>query len=131
MYHRRTRAVVAVSRYPLERTLGLNTSQWDWIVSVHDFDSLATLRAVAIAPFGRLHHSANTRRTLLLVCVEDEESRRLRHVVVDARDRRERGGRQPPSHEAHTACFFSPRLQSFICVCAEMLWSNEFVRVCT
>ena len=30
------------------------------------------------------------RRTLLLVLVEDEDSRRLRHVV-NARDRRERG----------------------------------------
>ena len=80
-----------------------------------DYESLAIPLAVAI-----LHHSSNTRHTLLLVFVDDEDSRRLRHVAVDARDRREPGGRQSSSRKPHTACFFpSPHLQSlsFICVC--------------
>ena len=61
----------------------------------------------------RLQHSPNAKHTLLVV-VEDEDNRRLRHV--DARDRRKRGGRQPSSREVHTACFPLPHLQSFICV---------------
>ena len=87
-----------------------------------DYESPATLLAVVIA------HSPNARHTLL-VLVESEESRRLRHVVVDARDRLERGGRQPSLLEAHTAWFPSPHLQSLICVCAEMLWCSELVHV--
>ena len=73
-----------------------------------DCESLA-LDAVAIAAF-TIH-----KLTLLLVFVEDEDSRRLRHAV-DARDRRERAGSQPSSREAHAACCPSPYLQSFICV---------------
>ena len=89
-----------------------------------DYESLATLVAVVLAAFAKHRHTL-----LLLAFVEDEDSRRLRHVV-DARDRRERGGRQPSSSEAHTECFSSPHLQSFICMCAEMLWCSELVRVC-
>ena len=51
-----------------------------------DYESLAILLAIAMT------HLPNTRHTLL-VLAEDEDGRRLRHVVVDARDRRERGGR--------------------------------------
>ena len=58
-----------------------------------DYKSPATLLAVAIA------HSPNTRRTLLAL-VRGEESRCLRHVVGDARDRLERGERQPSLLEA-------------------------------
>ena len=61
--------------------------------------------------------------------VEDEDSRRLRPVVVDARDRRKRGGKQPSSRAAQTACFRSPHLQRSICVCAEILWRSELARV--
>ena len=83
-----------------------------------DYESLATLVAVAIAAFDKHRHT----QVLLIVFVKDEDSRHLRHVVVDARNRRERGGRQPSSREAHTGCFPSPYLQSFVCVRAEMLW---------
>ena len=89
-----------------------------------DYESLAALVAVAIAVFAKHRDTL-----LLLVFVEDEDSRRLRHVV-DARDRRERGAGQPSGCEAHTECFPSPHLQSFICMCAEMLWCSELVRVC-
>ena len=34
------------------------------------------------------------------------------------------GKRQPSSREEHMAYFPSVHLQSFICVCAEMLWSG-------
>ena len=68
-----------------------------------DYESLATL--------ARVSRDCSIRQTqrhtmkLLLVSVEDEDSRRLRHVVVDARDRRERGGKQP-SREARTRRVF-------------------------
>ena len=45
----------------------------------HDYKSITTLVADAIAAFAK-----HKRHTLLLVFVEDEDSRRLRHVVVDA-----------------------------------------------
>ena len=89
-----------------------------------DYEGPATLPAVAIA------QSPNTRHTLL-VLGEGEDSRRLRHVVVDARDRFERGGRHPSLLEAHMVWFPASHLQSLICVCAEMLWCSELVRVCT
>ena len=90
----------------------------------YDYESLTTLLAVSRDCLTR-----QTQETHVLV--EDEDSPRLRHVVVDARDRRERGGRHPSSREAHTACFPSPYLKSFICVCPEMLWCSQLVRVCT
>ena len=83
-----------------------------------DYESPATLLAVAIA------HSPNTRCTLL-VLVEGEDSRRLRHLVVDARDRLGQGERQPSLLEAHTAWFPPPHLQSLLCVSAEMLWCSD------
>ena len=89
-----------------------------------DYENLASLLAVAMAAFAK--YKAHY---LLLVLVEGKDSRRLRHIVVDARDRRERGGKQPSSREAHTARFSSPHLQSSICVCAEMLWHGELVRI--
>ena len=101
--------------------------RWDRIVMV------TTTRALPLSSQSRSQHSPNTRDTpycLLLVFVEGEDSRHLRHVV-DTRDRREIGGRQPSSREAPTACFPSPHLQSFICVCAEMLSWSELVPVCT
>ena len=94
-----------------------------------DYKSPATLLAVAIA------HLPNTQHTIFVlvegVLVEGEDSRRLRHVVVDARDRLEREGRQPSWLEAHTAWFPSPHIQSLICARAEMLWCSELVCVCT
>ena len=89
-----------------------------------DYEGLVTLVA------GRSRHCSIRQiqtHTLLLVFVEDEDSRHLRHVV-DARDRWERAGRQSSSREAHTACFPSHHLQCFICVCAEMLWCSELVQ---
>ena len=83
-----------------------------------DYQSPATLLAVAIA---RSPNARQNARHTLLVLVEGEDSRRLRHVVVDARGRLERGGRQPFLLEAHTAWFPSPRLQRLICARAEML----------
>ena len=74
-----------------------------------DYRSLATLLSVAITAFAKHNY------TRPLVVVEDEDSRRLRHVL-DARYRQERGARQPFSRQAHTACFPSPHLQSFVCV---------------
>ena len=69
-----------------------------------DYGSLATLVAVAIAPLAKHRHTL----VLLPVVAKDEDSRHLRHAVVDARDRQERGGRQPSSREAHMACFLRP-----------------------
>ena len=53
-----------------------------------DYEGLATLVAVALAPFTK-HRQAST-AVLLLVFVKNEDNRHLRHVVVDARDRRQR-----------------------------------------
>ena len=74
-----------------------------------DYESLATLAAVAIAPLAK-HRDTLLLLLLLqvLVFVEDEDSRRLRHVVVDALDRGERGGRQPSSREAHDVFSLAP-----------------------
>ena len=78
-----------------------------------DYESLATFLAVVIAAFAN-------RKTHSTRIVEEEDSRRLRHVVVGARDRRERGGRQPSPLQAHTACF--PRsTNEASSACAEML----------
>ena len=52
---------------------------------------VSTMRALPLSPQSRLQHSPNAKYALLVV-VEDEDSRRLRHV--DAWDQRERGGRQ-------------------------------------
>ena len=61
-----------------------------------DCESLATLLAVAIAAFAkRKTHTTHT-------VVENEDSHRLRHIVVDARGRRNRVGRQPSPREAYT-----------------------------
>ena len=70
-------------------------------------DSDGEYESLALSSQSRLQHSPNTRHTPLIV-VEDEDSRRLRHVVVDARDRRERGPRQPSCREAPTALFPRP-----------------------
>ena len=51
-----------------------------------DYENLATLVAVAIAAFAKQKDTL-----LLLVSVEDEDSRRVGHIVVDARDRRSEG----------------------------------------
>ena len=58
-----------------------------------DYESLANLLAVAMAAF------ASTRNTIL-VLVEDEDNRRLRHV--GARDRRERRKKQPSLQRGRT-----------------------------
>ena len=63
-------------------------------------------QSVTIATFAK--HQTHT----LLVLVEDEDSRRLRHAAVIARDRGDRGAIQPSSREAHTTCFPSPHLQT-------------------
>ena len=85
-----------------------------------DYESPATLLAVAIA------HSPNTIDTLLLllllllllVFVEGEDSRRLRHVVVDARDRLEREGRRPTllARSAHGVFSPAPPTKPHLCV---------------
>ena len=70
-------------------------SLWDRIVTVRTTSSLVTLLAVAIAlTICTIHQTQRPTllKLLILVLVEDEDSRRLRHVV-DARDRRGRGGR--------------------------------------
>ena len=85
-----------------------------------DYDSLAPL--LAVSSDCSIHHT----HTLVF---EDEDSRRLGHVIVDAQDRRERGRRQPSAREVHTTCVASTYLQTFTCVCAEMLWYGELVRV--
>ena len=77
-------------RYPLAHTSGLTGSQWDRRVIV------TTTRALPLSSQSRLQHSPNTRTyttttTTILVFVDDEDSRRLQHVVVHARDPRERG----------------------------------------
>ena len=71
-----------------------------------DYENLATLLAIAIAAFAM--HKTQTTITPLLVVVKNEDSRRLGHVVVDARDRLERGGRHPSSSEAHVAFSLAP-----------------------
>ena len=76
---RRTRAAAADSRHPLAHASVLTTSRRDMILMV------TTTRALPLSSQSRLHHSPSARHTLLLVFVEDEDSRRLRHVVVDQR----------------------------------------------
>ena len=93
-----------------------------------DYESLAALLAVS-----RLHHSPNTRHTLLLrarICRGRGQPATVCDIyVVDARNRRERGEKQPSSREAHIPCFPSAHLQSLTCVCAKFLWSGELVGV--
>ena len=50
--------------------------------------------------------------------LSDEDSRRLRHVLADARDRRGRGERQPSSREVHTAYFLSRPTNKASSACA-------------
>ena len=59
---------------------------------------VTTTRALLLSTQLRLQHSPKRDTSLLLVFVEDADSLRLRHAVVDERDRRERGGREdnPP-----------------------------------
>ena len=119
MYHGLTRGAAAVSRYPLAHTSGLTTSRWDRIVMVTTVIPepchFSHSQSVANAPFAPFAPFDKHKTHTLLQLVEDEESRRLRHVVVDGL---ERGGKLPASREAHPACFPSAHLQSFICVCA-------------
>ena len=73
-----------------------------------NYESLATLLAVAIAVFAEVSNAKYKLRPV----AEDEDSRRLKHLdVVHVRDRRERGRRQHSSGEAHTACSPLPLLR--------------------
>ena len=127
VYHRGIGATAAVSRYPLAHASGLTTSRWDRIVMV------TTTRALPLSSQSRLHHSPNTRHTLLLrarICRGRGQPATVCDIyVVDARNRRERGEKQPSSREAHIPCFPSAHLQSLTCVCAKFLWSGELVGV--
>ena len=84
---------------------------------------VTTTKALLLSLQMRLQHSPNTRRTLHEL-VEDEDSRRLRHV--DARDRRERAGNNHPRVKRTRRGFPLPTYkESFICVCAEILWCKQ------
>ena len=101
-YHRRTRAAADV---PLRTGahLGPHHEATGSDCDGDDYERFAIVLAVAIAAFAK-HKTHNAHKLLVKSClVKDKDSRRLRHVVVDVRDRLEQGGRQSSSREPHTA----------------------------
>ena len=98
-------AASAVSRYVLEHTSELTTSRWDGIVMV------TTRRALPVYSQSVATAVAFAKHTILTTgCRRGRGQPPSAADIVDARDRRRRGGRQPSSREAHTACFLSPHL---------------------
>ena len=105
-----------------------HTSRWDRIVMV------TGTRALPLSSKSRLQHSSRTRHTNTTTTTTTTPCHGRGQTAVcdmflmhevDGSD----GGSQPSPREAYTACFPSPHVQSIICVCAEMLWCSEPVRV--
>ena len=91
-----------------------------------DYESLATLVAVAIAAFAKHRDTP----PLLLAFVEDEDSRRLRHVV-DARDDGSEGEDNTPRVKRTRRVFPRPTYKaSFACAlrCSGAANPCEYVR---
>ena len=108
-----------VSRYPLGHTSGLSVSRWDRVVII------ATTRALTL-PRSRccsIRHTQTTRYSSSVV-VEDEDSRRLQHAVVDARYR----GDNPPRVKGTPRVFPRPTYKASS-ACTEMLWCGKLFRV--
>ena len=89
-----------------------------------DYESLAALLAVAFAAFAK-HKTYTTTRFV----VEHKDSRRLQQVAVHARDRRERGGKQPSLRVKRTRRVYPRLTYNFSSATVEMLWRGELVRV--
>ena len=91
-----------------------------------DYESLATLLAVAIAAFAK--HTTHTTATYSYLSRTRTASHRLRQMSLMHETDGSEGEDVPPGVK-RTRRFPWAHLQIIICVCSEILWSGELVGV--
>ena len=95
-----------------------------------DHESLDTLVGVAIAPFAPFAQHRDKQYTLLLLVFILSRTRTATVCDMSLLMHESEGEDNPPRVKRTRRVFPSPHLQSLICVCAEMLWCSELMRVC-